>query len=368
MRRAVALLVCISLLVTGCASYTTTTMAVPGVAEMRAQKAESDVFVGADPFVQAERQKAVFDADLGGEDVIPVRVLVRNDSGRRLLVRPSSMTLALPDGAQIPSAGATAVAAKLDQGVGEVIGWGIAFGIIGMLAASANKDSVRAARLQDYRSKELPEVSLAKGESAHGFVFFIPPRGTKPFSGAALSVRFVDVAEGTSFDVRLPLSGLGFKGVPAGAEEIAKAAAAGAGAAGTATASAVAGRGSGDVQGLLGIWRGLVRNSLAPGPTYPVTLRIFQDQGQALWVMEWAAPPPSATHLGGAGPPETLKAAGSATVSGDRLTLSGAYDRESGTRARTRLNLSLTLKGEVLEGTGFGEDNRFFTVSATRSR
>lgn len=365
MRRAVALLVCASILVSGCASYTTTTLAVPGSGEMRAQKAESDVLVGADPYVQVERQKAVFDADLGGEDVIPVRLLVRNDSARRLLVRPSSMTLALPDGAQIPSAGATAVAAKLDQGVGEVIGWGIAFGIIGMLAASANKDSVRAARLQDYRSKELPEVSLAKGESAHGFVFFIPPRGTNPFGEATLSVRFVDVAEGTSFDLRVPLTGLGFKGIPAGAEEIAKAAA---GTGGTATAGAAAGQGTGDVQPLLGVWQGLVRNSLAPGPTYPVTLRIFQDQGQTLWVMQWAAPPPSATHLGGAGPPENLKAAGSVAVSGDRVTLVGVYDRESGTRARSKLNLVLTLKGDALEGTGFGEDNRFFTVSTRRSR
>lgn len=221
MRRALALLLCVSTPLTGCASYTTTTLAVPGAAEMRAQKAEADVLVGADPYVEPERQKAIFDAPLGEEGVIPVRLLVRNDGTRRLLVRPSSMTLALGDGARIPSAGATAAAARLDQGVGEVIGWGIAFGVIGMMAASANKDSVRAARLQDYRSKEMPEVSLAKGESAHGFVFFIPPRGSGPIDEATLGIRFVDIAEGTSFDVRLPLSGLGFKGLPAQTEETA---------------------------------------------------------------------------------------------------------------------------------------------------
>lgn len=366
MRRAVAMLVCASLLVSGCASYTTTSLAVPGAAEMRAQKAESDVFVGADPYVQPERQKAIFDADLAGEDVIPVRLLVRNDSARRFLVRPSSMTLALPDGTQIPSAGATAVAAKLDQGVGEVIGWGIAFGLIGMLAASANKDSVRSARLSDYRSKELPEVSLARGESAHGFVFFIPPRGTAAFGEATLGVRVVDIAEGASFDVRLPLTGLGFRGMPAGAEDIARAAAAAA-PGGKDSPAAATGQASGDLQPLLGVWRGMVQPGAATGPTYPAALRLFQEQGHTLWVMEWAAPPPPVTHLGGAGAPENLKAAGSAALSGDRLTLSGVYDRDSGGRARTRVRLDLTLKDNVLQGTGVGEDNRFFTVSARRS-
>jgi hypothetical protein len=225
MRRALAGLLALSILVTGCASYTTTTLAGPRAEEMGASRAEAGVFVGADPHVQAERQKAVFDADLAGEAVIPIRVLVRNDGAPRLLVRPSSMTLALADGTQIPSAGATAVAARLDQGVGEVIGWGIAFGVIGALAASANKDSVRTARLADYRSKELPEVSLVKGESAHGFVFFIPPKGSSAFGEATLGVRFVEVSEGTSFDVRVPLTGLDFKGAPASAEETAKEAA-----------------------------------------------------------------------------------------------------------------------------------------------
>ena len=79
-------------------------------------------------------------------------------------------------------------------------------------------DKARADRQSDYRSKELQDVFLGKDESAHGFVYFVPPAGTQAFTQATLRVRFVDAEEATSILVQLPLSGLGFKGAPAKAE------------------------------------------------------------------------------------------------------------------------------------------------------
>lgn len=213
--RAVALVVTASLALSGCASYTAGAAVVPKQERMPAWVSVGALSAGADPYVTKERVKSVFDADLIEEGVLAIQVFVRNDGARQVLVRNSDMTLALPEGNQIGSAGATAVAARFEQGVGSVVGWGIAFGAIGMLAASANKDRVRSARLADYRSKELVEVSLGPGEFAHGFVFFIPPRGTTDFSEAVLAVQFVDTKEGSREVARLPLRDLAFKGTKA---------------------------------------------------------------------------------------------------------------------------------------------------------
>ena len=98
--------------------------------------------VAADPYVTKDRIKPVFDGDLLKEGVLPIQMLIRNDGQQRVLVRGSDMTLTLPGGTYVASAGATTVASRFEQGMGDVIGWAIGFGIIGLLAASANKDEV----------------------------------------------------------------------------------------------------------------------------------------------------------------------------------------------------------------------------------
>lgn len=206
------------LAVSGCASYTPSSIPVPKTGAVPSWQIEGSIGVGADPYVQVDRQKAVFDGDLASQGVLPIQVLVRNEGSRRYLLRGATMMLTLPDGSQLSPVGATAVAAKMEGG-GGVIGWTIAFGLIGFLAASSAEDQARAARLADYRSKEFQDVTLGKDESAHGFVYFIPPPGTTPFTEAVLNVRIVDTEEFKSFVVRLPLHELGFKGVPTSAEE-----------------------------------------------------------------------------------------------------------------------------------------------------
>src|ERR1700730_7827838 len=197
------------LLLDGCASYTPQTVAIPKPEAMPLWAREGVVAVGADPYLQKERQKAAFDGDMSEEGILPVQVFVLNEGQRRLLVRASDMILVLPDGRQVASAGATAVATRFEQGIGDVIGWGIGFGIIGMLAASANKDTVRTARLNDYRSKELAEAFLDPGKSANGFVFFIPPSGAPPTADGVLIVQFVDAEDASRQAVRVPLRGTG---------------------------------------------------------------------------------------------------------------------------------------------------------------
>lgn len=218
MRRLLVLLLSSLIPITGCASYSATSAPIPKGADMLVWQSQDGVAVGADPYVAVEEQEAVFDVNLMAEGVMAVQVLVQNDTDRRILVRRSDMVLLLPDGTQLSPAGATQTASRLESS-GGVIGATVAFGLIGFLVASSAEDKAREARQSDYRSKEFNDATLGKGESAHGFVYFIPPPGIPAFNEATLKVRCVDTDEGTSTAILLALSGLGFEEVPARTEE-----------------------------------------------------------------------------------------------------------------------------------------------------
>jgi hypothetical protein len=70
-------------------------------------------------------------------------------------------------------------------------------------------------RLADYSNKELPDVVLYKGDSRHGFLFFMPPPGTPAFNEATLKLSWVNDDKAPSSVIHIPLKGLEFKGSPA---------------------------------------------------------------------------------------------------------------------------------------------------------
>ena len=118
----------------------------------------------------------------------------------------------LPDGSQFCSAGASAASAKMES-IGGVVASGIAFGLIGVLVASNAEDKARVARQEDYRRKELQETRLAKGQTAYGFLYFVPPPGTKGFSEADLVFRCVDTEDLSCSTVKLFVNKIGFSSV-----------------------------------------------------------------------------------------------------------------------------------------------------------
>ncbi len=219
MRRSLALLLSSLIPLTGCASYTPSSAPIPTGADMLAWHAEGGLGVGADPYVDLEEQEAVFDVNLMAGGVLAVNILVQNDSDRQLLVRRTDIVLVLPDGTQLRPAGASQAASKMESGVGGVIGAAVAFGIIGLLVAQSARDKADTARHTDYMSKEFKDATLGKGESAYGFVYFIPPLGTPSFNEGTLKVRWVDTKEGTSTAIPVALTGLGYGGVSAKTKE-----------------------------------------------------------------------------------------------------------------------------------------------------
>ena len=190
----------------GCASYNPTAAPIPQSGAMPHRQEVANAVVSADPYTQPERVKATFDGDLIAAGVLPIQVFVENLGARRLLVRPSDAVLELSDGGQTNPVGALAAASKM-EGSGKVIAATVGFGLLGFLAATSAEDKARSARREDFRRKEFPEKRLEKGDSAYGFLYFMPPPGTKDLSSAKLAIRLVEVEDGKTSVVKVPLTG-----------------------------------------------------------------------------------------------------------------------------------------------------------------
>ena len=215
MRRTVALCLSISVMVSfsGCASYTQSAAPIPKAGAMPAWQVGDVMAVGADPYMQNDRQRAVFDKALNDVGVLPIQVLVQNRSERRLRVEPYKITLTLPDGSESSPVTAYAVASRFAPHYGRGADYAAAaFGLIGAvvaLSAASAAEKASTARTADYASKELKETILGKDESVHGFVFFMLSPGTQTLVEATLKVLVLDADdEKTNFAVSLPLRGV----------------------------------------------------------------------------------------------------------------------------------------------------------------
>jgi hypothetical protein len=185
---------------------------------MPAWRSQGPVAIGADPYVDLERQKAIFGGNLNKAEVFAIQLFVINQGDNELMVRASEITLILPGEIEITQAGATAAAERMEA-KGEVVAATICCGIPGFLVAADAADKRRHARSEDFRQKEFRQVSLEPGDSSHGFLYFIPPEYIEPFSSAVLKVMFWDIVEGKSFDVSVTLSGIVFEEEPSKTKE-----------------------------------------------------------------------------------------------------------------------------------------------------
>lgn len=196
----------IASMVGACASYEPSSATIPEQSEFRMIGADG-VLAGALPYLDTEQQAAMFDADFNASDVLAINVSVENRRAEAVLVRPSDVTLKLPDGRNLVPSSVTNVANKVGED-GSVVGATIAFGIIGLIVSQNKEEKARAARIDDYDSKSLHVTELRPGDSANGFLFFLLPQSSPDFDTAELSVRFIDPASAQNWIVEIPLEGL----------------------------------------------------------------------------------------------------------------------------------------------------------------
>jgi hypothetical protein len=230
----------------GCASYQAT--GVPLVPEvMPYSHSDSYVEVRADPFLELDRQRKYFDAELTNAGVIPIQVFVRNKSEVSFALAYDAIWLELPDGLQIKRTPSTyfvdltrrkaewerqqkgtqqkeAQQREKQKEKGELATAGTALGAAflgGLLALPAfmtapiwgpialtvhhSSEQARTDRYADYDKKELAAIVVGKDESRSGFVFFVIPADVD-FAGVTnLVFSFVEEKSGLPTVISLPV-------------------------------------------------------------------------------------------------------------------------------------------------------------------
>jgi hypothetical protein len=208
------LLALISICGLGCASYAPTAAPpTPALRDLPAVERSGSVAVGADAYTDPALQDALFDANLVAEGVLPVMIVVENHGEREVLVRRSSVRLAIPGVRSVASGTMSSVASRFEKGNSHFLAT-FFFGVPGALIADHASDRAADDRRADYGAKGFADANLAPGESSSGFVFFVLAHGTEGFGEADLQVRFVDTQSATSELVSVRLNDLGFPGVP----------------------------------------------------------------------------------------------------------------------------------------------------------
>ncbi len=218
---------------------------------------EGGVTVVADPYVQLERQRRVFDVELTPLGVLPVQLTLENRGNLPLVLHSLDLRLSLPGGERLSPADPSVVVVRLPApsprleeerqkksmarrflegaasgalgGLLTVTGIGIPVllaqaAVEGGRAVVATPDgsdaSSRAAAVAAPRGERIQaiakrNITLGKGGVISGFVYFILPAGTAAFDVADLVawVEVEDAGGGQSVAVDLPLHGLAFPGV-----------------------------------------------------------------------------------------------------------------------------------------------------------
>ncbi len=167
------------------------------------------VGVGVNPYVNSKKSTETFGADLKEAGILALQVIVANQGQRRLAVRKSDFLLRLPVNREYIPAPITSVASRLESSAG-VNGWGIGFGLLGLLDAFSQQENADSARRADLRNKEFRDTTLAPQEEVHGFLFFLIPANVQHLKNAVLVVRVIDVADATVIKkMKVPLESLG---------------------------------------------------------------------------------------------------------------------------------------------------------------
>lgn len=190
----------------GAFDYTPKTVPIPAMESAAVSREVQGLQVGVTPYVEAEKTRQIFDADLKKARILALQVLVRNNGQRRMTLRTDDFILHLPAGKAYTRAAAVDAASRLDRSAG----WGwILIGNPGYQQIRGATELANSHRQADFGRKEFHDVPLHSGDAAHGFLFYLIPDDVRELRNASLVVKATDDVPAASISVELPLGDLG---------------------------------------------------------------------------------------------------------------------------------------------------------------
>jgi hypothetical protein len=166
------------LLMIGC-SHTPLPIPPQSIEAYSFRQAQSGVRVAVDPYFTLDRMQVAFS---GGEDfsqngLLPIQVIIENDSPGAIQIDPRAFRLLRPDG-RVELALSPQDALSL---IKKTMGWWAALG--GGLVAGPASAYQNESRQKSLEARALKEETLSEGRSANGFVYFPISENEKSLAG-----------------------------------------------------------------------------------------------------------------------------------------------------------------------------------------
>lgn len=151
--------------------------------------------------------------------IVTLRISLVNNGSQKLLFRETDARLAMPGGKSIPAATTAMVVSSMERasksGVVASALTGPIFGVLLDMSEAAEKKEKQQALRKTIRERGFGERWLLPGESANGFLLFIPPDGTPAFDRGELTLWFVNPEGGQGLKYLTHLENVGFsRGTP----------------------------------------------------------------------------------------------------------------------------------------------------------
>ena len=165
---------------------------------------ESGMEAALDPFVEPSRTKQYFGINAAAEGIGIVFARISNHTtNQTFLVQKANFHLIPAGAASGQNAETKTIERDKDTGmVMEMVGAG---GLMGLAGASMVAHAAEAQR--NFVSKEMPDQTLAPGESMEGFIYYTPvPTAGSWARGARMKINLTDTKSRETLSLTVPLS------------------------------------------------------------------------------------------------------------------------------------------------------------------
>ena len=149
-----------------------------------------------------------FDEDLLKYGILPIQINIQNKAHPNpVVVSTAGINLIDPSEARSPLMSSQQVIDKAKKSYWRSAGWGVAFGIFGLIPSLVNVSNTNKKIQADYESRMLKSGNLVCGGMTEGLAFFSVPQDLSNLSGWKLAVVLKDIKDSENIILECGLSG-----------------------------------------------------------------------------------------------------------------------------------------------------------------
>ncbi len=133
-----------------------------------------------------------FDDDLLEYGILPVQVALCNKTEETIHFSTEGINLIDPSGNRCPLMPVQSVVDKTKKSYWRSAGWGVAFGVFGLIPSAINVSNTNKKIQADYDSRILKSGNMVSGAVTEGMAFFEVPENFNTLDGWKLAITYKD--------------------------------------------------------------------------------------------------------------------------------------------------------------------------------